>query len=105
VIGSDSEFVELSHYDTSHRLTNCYFVYDAFPSRRTNVDRAIAGLRLVMPLQALPFDRMRTAHSEFVLIGDASDPVIQRSLAEGADISFHQDPGSGLNYWAVRLPR
>ena len=102
LIGNDAEFVQLSHYDTTGRLTNCYYAYDVFPESRANPDRAIAGLSTVMPLHAMSFAQMRSNHNEFAVIGGGDTPVVLRAVADGADVALHRDPESGLQYWAIR---
>jgi 4-amino-4-deoxy-L-arabinose transferase-like glycosyltransferase len=101
VIGDDGVFVELSHSDTAQRLTNCYFLYDAFPDRRTNVDEAVRGLLQVWPIRAMPFDVMKNRAPGFAFVGNWGDRVLERSLADGATIQPQTDAASGLNYWQV----
>lgn len=101
VIGDDGVFVELSQSDTQQRLTNCYFLYDAFPDRPNNVDEAVRGLLQVWPIRALAFDAMKARASGFAFIGNWGDRVLERSLADGATIHSQTDPSSGLKYWQV----
>jgi 4-amino-4-deoxy-L-arabinose transferase-like glycosyltransferase len=101
VIGDDGVFVELSQSDTAQRLTNCYFLYDAFPERPNNVDKAVRGLLQVWPIRAMPFDKMKDRAQGFAFIGNWGDRVLERSLADGAKIHFQTDASSGLTYWQV----
>jgi 4-amino-4-deoxy-L-arabinose transferase-like glycosyltransferase len=101
IIGDDGVFVELSQSDAAQRLTNCYFLYDAFPDRPTNVDKAVRGLLQVWPIRAIPFDAMRTRASGFAFIGNWGDRVLERSLADGAKVHSQTDSSSGLKYWQV----
>jgi hypothetical protein len=101
VIGDDGVFVELSHSDTKQRLTNCYFLYDPFPDRRTSVDEAVRGLLQVWPIRAMPFDVMKGREPGFAFVGNWGDRVLERSLADGATIRSQTDATSGLSYWQV----
>jgi hypothetical protein len=103
VIGDDADFVQLA-YAAGDALTNTYFLYDAFPDRRTNVDRAVPGLRLVMPIPAMPYAQMIDTHREFVVVAGNVPPVIQRATADGAIVTVHFDAGIGQRYWSVRYP-
>lgn len=101
IIGDDGVFVELSQTDTTQRLTNCYFLYEAFPGKPTNVDRAIRGLLQVWPIRAVTFDAMKSRTPAFAFIGEWDDRVLERSRSDGAKIESRTDAGSGLTYWHV----
>jgi hypothetical protein len=103
IIGDDGVFVEVSHSDTPQRLTNCYFLYDAFPDRPTNVDKAIRGLLQVWPIRAVSFDGMKARTPQFAFIGNWGDRVLERSLADGARIEPRTDSASGVTYWQVNF--
>jgi hypothetical protein len=101
VLGDDGLFVELA-YAYPAVLKNCYFLYDAFPHDRTNVDLAVRGLQQVMPLQAETYDAMKTAHREFLFIGTAGNAVLKRAVADGGTVVYHPAP-SATDYWTVSI--
>jgi hypothetical protein len=101
ILGDDGVFVELSQSDSAQHLTNCYFLYDAFPDKRTNVDKAVRGLLQLWPIRAMSFDAMKSRTPGFSFIGNWGDRVLERSLADGATIEVRTDASSGLTYWHV----
>jgi hypothetical protein len=104
VLSDDGLFVEITAGPDTRPVPNCYFVYDALPETRTNVDLAVAGLLKVLPLQAQTFDDFWAVHREFNVIGDSSSPVIQRSVREGATVTYRHDVAANIDYWHVMLP-
>jgi hypothetical protein len=101
VIGDDGLFVEISHSEPADSLSNCFFVYDVFPTSRTNVDKAITGLMQVMPLRAVSYATVRETHAQFAFIGGSGDRVITRSMQDGAKLTLTRDGADGLEYWIV----
>jgi len=105
VIADDALFVELMHYDRQGKLTKCYFVHDALPAERSNVDKAIVGLAALTPLRVVSFDKWIRDHSRFAYIGDETYPLIRRAVADGAGLTLHRASNVNVNYWLVDYRR
>jgi hypothetical protein len=101
VIGNDADFVQLA-YAKGDQLANTYFLFDAFPENRTNVDRSVPGLRQVMRLPAMTYDEMLARHRQFIVVDNAVSTAVQRALSDAATVTVHDDAATGVRYWRIQ---